>query len=154
VPKGCRVAKRAAGNRVTERISKSGAAKPLKRKVRVTNNNYVLPVQHNGRSQNMMFDTGATFSVLRPAQARALRILDANDRLIAPGASEGQAQNMLTAGGQQRMRRINNVQFTIPETGESTRGPVMIHQRLAGVGLLGLGHIKGLKLLKVKFRRA
>jgi predicted aspartyl protease len=154
VPKGCRVARRAAGNRVTERISKSGATKPLKRKIRATGNNLLLPVRHNGRTQNLMYDTGATYSVLRPAQARQLRILDANDRLIAPGATEGQPQNMLTAGGQQRMRKINNVQFMIPDTGESTRGTVMIHQRLAGAGLLGLGHIKGLRLLKVKFRRA
>ena len=154
VPKGCRVAKKAVGNQVTERISKTGAAKPLKRKIRATGNNLVLPVSHNGRQTQMMYDTGATYSVMRPAQARQLRILDANDRVIAPGAREGQAQMMHTAGGRQRMRKLNNVELTVRATGESSRGAVMIHQALTGAPLLGLSHIKGYRLLKVKYRRA
>ena len=103
---------------------------------------------------DMMYDTGATNTVLRPAQARQLRIIDAQGRIIAPGAREGQALLMNTAGGRQRMRKLNNVELTVAATGESARGAVMIHQGLAGAPLLGLSHIKGYKRLKVKFRRA
>ena len=78
----------------------------------------------------------------------------AQDRIIAPNVTEGQATQMLTAGGTQRMRKLNNVELTVVPSNEAVRAPVMIHQGLAGAPLLGLGHIKGLKRLKVKYRRA
>ena len=101
----------------------------------------------------LVYDTGASYTTMRPATTRHLRIIDSSNRIIAPGARQGQALNMNTAGGQRRMRRINNVELSITVTGEVSRGAIMLHDGLAGPPLLGVDHIKGFKLLKVKFRR-
>jgi predicted aspartyl protease len=147
------VAKKAEGDRVVSRISKSGQRKSLKTKVRATGFNHLLNIQHRNRSLQMMWDTGASFTTMRPAQARHLQILDSNDRIVAgSGITEGAAQQMLTANGRVNMRRLNNVPLTVRRTNETVRGPVTLSSGLAGAPLLGLGHIKKVKLYKVKFR--
>ena len=150
-PKGCKVRNRVQGDGTVRKESKLGRLKP--EKIRVTSSgNYYFQVSRDGGRvyTRMLFDTGATVTVMSYTTAKRIGVLS-KDGHLRSGLRWGADTTVITASEQRvTVKTIVNVPLKIQRTGEVVSGKMYLLR--GGSSLYGLSHLKNTKTLKVKYR--
>lgn len=153
-PRGCKVRSRVqADNSVRKEAKATGLIKPVKRTfIEVGDNHYLMMRAPNGRTNRMMWDTGATYTSISTATAKRLGLLTPRTNQVAAGFTAGPGDYTTIADGTLlRVRSVLNVPLRVQRTGELVHGRVNIMPGNA-TSLLGNSHIRQIKTMKIKFR--
>ena len=99
-PKGCKVRNRVQGDGTVRKESKLGRLKPEKLRVVSSRNYYLQVARGNGRVYTkMLWDTGATVTVMSYTTAKRLGILT-KDGNLRPGLRYGADARVVIASGE------------------------------------------------------
>ena len=150
-PKGCKVRNRVQVDGTVRQESKAGRLKPEKLRVTSARNYYLQVARGNGRVYTkMLWDTGATTTVLSYTTAKRIGILS-KDGNLRSGLRYGADETVVIASGERiTVKSIANVPLKLQRTCEIVNGKLFLLRQ--GSSLFGISHIKNVKTLKVKYR--
>ena len=142
---------RVQANGTVRKESKLGRLKPQKLRVTSARNYYLQVARGNGRVYTkMLWDTGATTTVMSYTTAKRIGILSKDGHLRA-GLRYGADETVVIASGERiTVKSIANVPLKLQRTGEIVNGKLFLLRQ--GSSLFGISHIKNVKTLKVKYR--
>ena len=153
-PKGCKVRRKVVGGAIRKVSRNTGQLKPKKVKLKTTGKEINVHVRLNGGAyEEFNYDTGAMDSGCNYRVARALGLVDGNNKPYDHHQTENIQVGGHIEGSTVPAIRFFNIPLFLRETGRESTGILDV---MANAGaLFGTGHIKGQrKFLKVKFAPA